>query len=102
MPKQPLKWIVTGNFTADGAVGYLTSKRDFSRNLSDALVFEVKDAAEDARLECARNESVITDPYTLEVTDSEREPDVLTARERIRSQGPTTPYGHAASKPSAV
>lgn len=102
MPKQPLKWIVTANYTVDGAVGYFTAARSFSRHVSDALVFTTKDEAESARTEAMRAEAVVTDPYLMEVVDSDGKLDLLSARERIRSLGPTVPYGHHQPKSSVV
>ncbi|MEY4578770.1 MAG: hypothetical protein RL701_3473 [Pseudomonadota bacterium] len=102
MPKQQLKWIVTANFTADGAVAYLKADRSFSGNLSEAEVFPGKDEAEAARQVSLRAEAIVTDPYLTEVADTGATLDVLTARERIRSQGPTVPYGRLIQKPSAV
>jgi hypothetical protein len=94
MPKPPLKWIVTANFTVDGAVGYFTAARAFSRQVSDALVFATKEEAEVVRQEALRAEAVVTDPYLTEVVESEGKLDLLSARERIRSLGPTVPYGY--------
>jgi hypothetical protein len=102
MPKPPLKWIVTANFTVDGAVGYFTAARSFSRHVSDALLFASKEEAEAARLEAVRAEAVVSDPYLMEVVENDGKLDLLSARERIRSQGPTVPYGHFKPKASAV
>lgn len=102
MPKPPLKWIVTANFTVDGAVGYLTPARSFSRQVSDAWLFVTKEEAEAARQEALRAEAVVTDPYLLEVAESDGKLDLLSARERIRSLGPTVPYGRVKPKASVV
>jgi len=102
MSKQQLKWIVTGNFTADGAVAYLQAENRFSRQLVDALVFENKEDAEAARKAAAGREALVTDPYVTEVADADKQLDVLTARERIRSQGPSTPYGRLSPTPRVV
>ena len=102
MPKPPLKWIVTANYTVDGAVGYFTAARSFSRQVADAVVFASKDEAEAARVEAARAEAVVSDPYVMEVVESEGKLDLLSARERIRSLGPTVPYGRFKPKSSAV
>jgi hypothetical protein len=102
MPKPPLKWIVTANYTVDGAVGYFTAARAFSRQVSDAVVFETKDEAEEARKEAARAEAVVSDPYVMEVVVSDGKLDLLSARERIRSLGPTVPYGRHQPKSSVV
>ena len=102
MPKPPQKWIVTANYTVDGAVGYFTAARAFSRRVTDAVLFASKEEAEAARLEAVRAEAVVSDPYVMEVVESDGKLDLLSARERIRSLGPTVPYGHFKSKSSVV
>jgi hypothetical protein len=101
MPKPQLKWIVTANFTAEGSVAYFKADRTFSRALADAQVFATKEEAEEARLHALSVEAEVADPYLTEVADgSQGALDVLTARERIRSQGPTVHYGHRGTKTS--
>jgi len=103
MPKQQLKWVITASFTADGTVAYLKADGSFSPKLADASVFERKEDAEAARKQAAQTEAVVTDPYLMQVagesSDSAQPSDVLTARERIRSQGPTVPYGRISKSP---
>jgi len=98
MPKTPLKWIVTGNLTADGAVAYRKADGSWSRQVADVQVFENKDDAEAARKLSTKQEALVSDPYITEVADANGKLDVLSARERIRSGGPTVPYGHAVAK----
>lgn len=93
MPKPPRTWIVTGNFTSEGAVAYLQSDQTFTRNIADVQVFERKEDAEAARALVSKSEALVTDAYVLDVDGSGPELDVLTARERIRAHGPTVPYG---------
>jgi hypothetical protein len=96
MSKPKLQWIVTANFTSDGAVAYLGSDQSFGRVVTDALVFETKEEAEAARQIALGAEQVVSDPYLTEVARGPQGGlDVLTARERIRSQGPTVTYGLA-------
>ena len=101
MPKPPLKWILTANFTRDGAVGYLSADRTFSRQVIDVVVFPTKEAAEEALIGAKAREAEVADPYISEVTDGPNGLDLLSARERIRSLGPTIRYGHFQSKPPA-
>jgi hypothetical protein len=89
MSKPPLQWIVTANFTADGAVAYFRADRSFSRQLSEAAVFDAKEAAEAALQIALGVERVVSDPYLTQVVVAPEGLDALTARERIRSQGPT-------------
>jgi Protein of unknown function (DUF2849) len=83
------RWIVTANFTADGAVAYLRADGEFGRALTEARLFDAKDEAEAARVTATRAERIVTDPYLTEVGVAPQGLDALTARERIRAQGPT-------------
>jgi hypothetical protein len=99
MPKAPLNWIVTANFTADGSVAYLAADQTFSRNVADVVVFAIKDDAEAARKLALGREAIVSDPYLTEVSDADGDAgerlDVRSTRERIRAKGPTVPYGRA-------
>jgi hypothetical protein len=89
MRKADLKWIVTANYTADGAVAYFRADQSFGRRLEEAAVFDTKDAAEAAHQIALGAEALVSDPYLTEVAPAPQGLDALTARERIRSQGPT-------------
>jgi hypothetical protein len=89
MPKPDLKWIVTANFTADGSVAYFKPDQSFGSRIEEAAVFDSKDAAEAARVIAADAERLVADPYLTEVVPGSQGLDALTARERIRSLGPT-------------
>ena len=89
MAKLPLKWIVTGNFTADGGVAYLRADGALVRHLREAQVFETKEAAEAARQSILGAERIVSDPYLTEVGDALQGLDALSARERIRDAGPS-------------
>lgn len=89
MPKAPVQWIVTANFTADGSVAYVRADQSFSPVLAEAAVFASKEGAEAALQFAAAAEHIVADPYLTEVLPAQQGLDVLTARERIRSQGPT-------------
>jgi hypothetical protein len=89
MGKLPLKWVVTANFTADGAVAYLRAGGEFGHKLTEAQLFETKDEAEAARQIVLGAERVVSDPYLTEVGIAPQGLDALSARERIRDQGPS-------------
>jgi hypothetical protein len=94
MPKQQLKWIVTANFTSDGSVAYVRADGEFSPTVAEVRVFDTKEEAEAARLRAVAAEAVVSEPYLTEVAAAAGSAlDVLTTKERIRSQGPTVPYG---------
>jgi hypothetical protein len=102
MPKPQLQWIVTANYTADGSVAYLKADQTFTREVSAAIVFETKDAAEAAQQLTATAENLVTDSYLTEVARGPQGGlDVLTTRERIRAQGPTVAYGHPSKSTAA-
>jgi hypothetical protein len=89
MAKLPLKWVVTGNFTADGAVAWLRADGEFGHQLTEAQLFDTKDAAEAARQIVLGAERIVSDPYLTEVGVAQQGLDALSARERIREQGPS-------------
>jgi hypothetical protein len=95
MPKPPLQWIVTANFTADGSVAYLAADQRFSRHIADVVLFATKDEAEAARKVALAREAIVSDPYLTQVSEADTGLDVLSTRERIRAKGPTVPYGRA-------
>jgi hypothetical protein len=89
MGKLPLKWVVTANFTADGSVAYLHANGEFGHKLSEAQVYATKDEAEAARQTILGAERIVSDPYLTEVGIAPQGLDALSARERIREQGPS-------------
>ncbi|HWU87274.1 MAG TPA: DUF2849 domain-containing protein [Kofleriaceae bacterium] len=85
----PTHWIVTANFTEDGAVAWRRADGSWSRRLADAGLLE-EAAAKATAAEAAQTEQrEISDPYVIEVHADGTTIDPLTARERIRADGPT-------------
>jgi hypothetical protein len=84
-----LKWVVTANFTSAGAVAYLRADKSVTRVLDEAACFATKEEAEAMRKVALGMEAIIADPYLMEVAELPTGLDPLTARERIRAQGPT-------------
>jgi hypothetical protein len=97
MAKPQLKWIVTANFTSEGSVAYMRADQTFGGKLSEAALFDSQEAAEAARQIALAAEQLVSDPYLTEVAPGSQGLDALTARERIRSEGPTVRYGRPAS-----
>lgn len=88
----PTHWIVTGNFTDDGAVAWRRGDGTWSRTIADAgLVDDEASAKAIAAHANAREQREICDPYGIEVRAEHGTIDPLTARQRIRANGPTTP-----------
>ncbi|MDB4955693.1 MAG: nitrite reductase [Myxococcales bacterium] len=85
-------WIVTGNFTADGAVAWRRADGTWSRQIADAgLLADEATAKQLAAAASAAEQREISDPYGIEVYADGKTIDPLTARQRIRANGPTTP-----------
>jgi Protein of unknown function (DUF2849) len=84
-----LQWVVTANYTRDGAVAYLRADKTFSRVAAEAAVFATKDEADAMRKFALTVEPIVADPYLMEVVVTPQGLDLLSARERIRAAGPT-------------
>jgi hypothetical protein len=85
-------WIVTGNFTADGAVAWRRADGTWSRRIDDAgLLNDEASAKQLAAASLATEQRLISDPYGIEVYADGNTIDPLTARQRIRANGPTIP-----------
>jgi len=85
-------WVVTGSFTEDGANAWRRADGTWSRRLAEAEL--LKDEPTGKSLAAAANASEqreISDPYVIEVYAADGTIDPLTARERIRANGPTVP-----------
>jgi hypothetical protein len=85
-------WIVTGNFTDDGAVAWRRADGTWSRRIADAgLLNDEPTAKAIAATAIANEQREICDPYAIEVHANGETIDPLTARQRIRANGPTIP-----------
>ncbi len=88
----PNHWIVTGNFTDDGAVAWRRGDGTWSRKIAEAGLFADEPSAKAiATTAIAKEQREICDPYVIEVYAEGGSIDPLTARQRIRANGPTTP-----------
>lgn len=86
------RWIVTGNFTDDGAVAWRRADGTWSRQIAEAgLLSDEPTAKALAATAIANEQREICDPYGIEVHASGDTIDPLTARQRIRANGPTVP-----------
>jgi hypothetical protein len=85
-------WIVTGNFTDDGAVAWRRADGTWSRTIAEAgLLADEASAKALAATSIATEQRLICDPYGIEVYAEGGTIDPLTARQRIRANGPTVP-----------
>jgi hypothetical protein len=82
--------VVTARWLADGAPVYLTPAGTWSRSLQEAKTLSTADGETEAALRTKNDQRVVADPYTFRVELKGGEIDALSARERIRSTGPTT------------
>jgi len=85
----PTHWIVTGNFTEDGAVAWRRADGTWSRSIADAGLVDEPTAKAQAATASATEQRLICDPYGIEVAAAGGAIDPLTARQRIRANGPT-------------
>jgi hypothetical protein len=83
-------WIVTGNFTDDGAVAWRRADGTWSRVITEAgLLPDEPSAKALAAAALATEQREICDPYAIDVYAEAGVIDPLTARQRIRANGPT-------------
>jgi hypothetical protein len=86
----PNRWVVTAKFTDDGSNAWRRADGSWSHQLADAGPYTDEAAAKAQVAETAAKEQrQITDPYVIEVHVGQGTIDPLTARERIRANGPT-------------
>lgn len=82
-----LQFAVTANRLDDGAVVYLTSSRDWSRDLAQAETTS-DPASRDALIAFARSQPhLVCGAYPLELTRDASGVHLLSARERLRALG---------------
>jgi sulfite reductase (NADPH) hemoprotein beta-component len=81
--------VVTARLLADGAPAYLDGTGAWSRSLRDAVVLPAAEGEKVAKERSQTDQRVVCDPYAFKVEVRGGEIDPLTARERIRANGPT-------------
>ncbi len=83
--------VMTANLLRDGDVVYLAAAGTWSLWLSESWV--VRDQDGEAELEAAarqaENDRLIVGPYLMDVSESDRGPQPIGTREKIRAKGPT-------------
>ena len=86
----PNGFIVTGKFTADGSNSWRRADGTWSRAIGDAELHADEDSAKVHVVSAAKTEQrEISDPYVIPVHADGTTIDPLSARERIRANGPT-------------
>jgi hypothetical protein len=85
-------WIVTSNFTETGAVAWRRADGTWSPRFAESGLFPDEPAAKRvADAANAKEQREVADVYVIEVRAEGATLDPLTARERIRANGPTIP-----------
>lgn len=92
MSQLGIRFLVTANFTDDGAVAYRRADGTWSRQLADAGTFSSEAEAQPvAERAAAEEQREVADPYAIDVRVGAEGLEPTTARERIRAYGPTIP-----------
>ena len=82
--------VVTARFLTDGTPAYLKTDGTWSRSLQEAAVLAAEKGELEASTRAKTEQPIVADPYTFPVSVKDGGfIDALTARERIRSTGPT-------------
>jgi hypothetical protein len=86
----PNRFIVTGKFTADGSNSWRRADGTWSRVIAEAeLLTDEASGKVHVTRAVATEQREITDPYVIPVFADGASIDPLSARERIRANGPT-------------
>ena len=82
--------VVTAHFLVDGSPAYLKADGSWTRAFQESAVLPKERGEAEASTRAKTEQPVVADPYTFPVKVKEGGfIDALTARERIRSTGPT-------------
>jgi hypothetical protein len=81
--------VVTARLLADGAPVYLRADGKWTRALQEAQVVPTDKGEAEATARAKNEQPLVADPYTFKVEVQNGFIDALSARERIRSTGPT-------------
>jgi hypothetical protein len=84
-------FVITANTTDAGVPVYLRSDRTWSPALTDAHPVSDEGERDDLLSHAHTQEREVCDPYAFKVNVEDGAAVATTARERIRSLGPTTP-----------
>jgi hypothetical protein len=94
-----MPYVITANSSPDGSVLFLVDETTWSTQLAQARM--VHDTEERDRLIAIgqASQSIVADPYAIEVIDNNGVPVAKEFRERIRASGPTVRYPGQTSEP---
>ena len=83
-------YVVTGNDTQSGSVVYLRADETWSTTLGEAHPFATEAEAEERMARVRVHEEIVTEPYVFEAELGANGIRPVSARELLRSQGPST------------
>ncbi len=93
--------VVTAWDVSTGGTVYRTASGDWSKFVADAVVLSGADA-DQALVDAQKEETLVLDPYVMEVTANGNVSGRETLREMIRAKGPTIhPQFHKVTQESA-
>ena len=95
-------YIVTGSLTDEGTVAYLSPQGVWATVLADAEAFSGRAQAEARLAEVKPREAIVTEPYTFEASLSGGQIIPLSAREKLRAEGPSTRIRRPDPSPKAA
>ena len=81
--------VISASFTSDGAPAYFQRGGSWTRTLSEALPIETEQECADLLQQAMAREDLVCDPYSFMVRVEGGRIEALSAREQIRSQGPS-------------
>lgn len=84
-------YVVTANTTDAGFPVYLRADASWSDSFRDAHPVSTEEERDALLAKASAQERAVCDPYAFKVNVENGKAVATTARERIRSQGPTTP-----------
>lgn len=83
-------YIITGSLTLEGDVAYLREDGSWTGTLGESRLFGTREEADGRLAEVAAMEATITEPYVFEAEKTDAGIRPLSAREALRSNGPST------------
>ncbi len=85
---------LTGNRLDDGEAVFLSHEGDWASRFADAQLFDDDAAALAAEAHAKTQQTIVVDPYLIEVIASDGAYAPLSFRERVRALGPTNKPEH--------
>ena len=85
---------LTGNLLDDGEAVFLDHDGAWAPRFADAVLFDNDDAAMAAEARAKTQQTIVVDPYLIDVITSDSGYAPLSFRERVRALGPTNKPEH--------